>query len=230
VSMMSSRVPTNRPSSIPPPSRPSSPPLEGVRVVPLPEGVRALTLADGAREAMLAILGGIGAGWGKREVADWLTGPYRTLTALATTLEIPEDSSTFRRLPRRSVAAERLDVVLRAAKEELLATLIMAAPPDTDVRFAHRAVKAGHVVRARDTKGRGGWTPVDAPGMLLADRILSLASVDYLMRPADYLALLSVCGVCQAVAFDAQVRVRGACSKHSRSTDPPPPSPPPATR
>jgi hypothetical protein len=53
--------------------------------------------------------------------------------------------------------------------------------------------------------------------MLLAERIVSLISVDYLMRPADYLALLSVCGVCQAVSFDAQVRVRGHCPQHRAS-------------
>ena len=164
---------------------------------------------------MLAILRGIGAGWGKREVAKWLAGPYRALTSLATEPEAPEDSRTFRRLPTSlSVDATRLDDVLRAAKEDLLATLILAAPPDSDVRFSTRAVTAGHVVRTRDAGGRGGWAPVDAPGMLLADRIASLVSVDYLMRPADYLALLSVCGLCQAVSFDAQVRVRGQCAAH----------------
>jgi hypothetical protein len=53
--------------------------------------------------------------------------------------------------------------------------------------------------------------------MLFADRILSLVSVDYLMRPADYLALLSVCGLCQEVSFDAQIRVRGHCPAHRAS-------------
>jgi hypothetical protein len=116
------------------------------------------------------------------------------------------------------VRPERLEDVVRAAKEEVLATLILAAPPDSDVRFTHRAITSGHVVRMRDAFGRAGWTPVDAPRMLLADRILSLASVDYLMRPADYLALLSVCGICQAVSFDAQVRVRGHCPQHRKSS------------
>ena len=191
--------------------------MDGVRVVALPEDVRALAVAENAREAMLAILRGIGAGWGKRELAGWLAGPYCAVTAFAATLEAPEDSTTFRRFPK-GVAPARLEGVLRQAKEEVLATLIMAAPPDSDVRFSHRAVSAGYVVRTRDSHGRGGWTPVDAPGMLLADRIVSLVSVDYLMRPADYLALLSVCGICQAVSFDAQVRVRGHCPQHRRSS------------
>jgi hypothetical protein len=167
---------------------------------------------------MLAILRGIDAGWGKKDLAEWLSGPYRTVTSYAAIQgDAPEDSSTFRRPPRTLVHA-RLDAVLKAAKEEVLATLIMAAPPDSDVAFSHRAVGAGYVVRTRDAQGRAGWAPVDAPRMLLPDRILSLVSVDYLMRPADYLALLSVCGMCQAVSFDAQVRVSGHCPKHRRAS------------
>ena len=188
-------------------------------MVTLPDHVRALEIADGARDAMLALLGGIGAGWGKREVAEWLAIPYAELTAFAEgddDFEI-DDSSTFRRLPSK-VAPARLEEVLRGAKEETLATLILAAPPGSDVRFTARAMTAGHVVRTRDATGRGGWAPVDAPGMLLVDRILSLASADYLMRPADYLARLSVCGICQAVSFDAQMRVRGHCTRHRRSS------------
>lgn len=181
--------------------------------MPLPEGVRAHAIADTAREAVLAILRGVDAGWTKRDLARWLAGPYCQLTSFASA---PDDSDTFRRAPKKLIP-ERLEAVLRNAKEEVLATLIMAAPPDSDVRFTQRAVLAGHLVRSRDTSGRGGWVPVDAPGMLLADRILSLVSVDYLMRPADYLALLSVCGLCQAVSFDAQVRVKGHCTAHRRS-------------
>src|SRR5207253_5308906 len=151
--------------------------------------------------------------WGKRELAEWLIGPYRQLTAYSAEPIEDEVSATFLRRPKK-VNGSRLDDVLRAAKEEVLATLLMAAPPDSDVRFAQRAISQGHVTRTRDTSGRGGWAPVDVPGMLLGDRILSLVTVDYLMRPADYLALLSVCGVCQAVSFDAQVRVRGHCLAH----------------
>ena len=199
-------------SSPPPPSRPSSPPLEGIRTVLLPDGMRALDVADKARDALLQLLRGVGNGWQKRDVARWLTGPYHEVTAFAAVQEDPEDSTTFRRVPRR-VATEALDDVLRGAKEELLATLILAAPPDSDVRFSQRAILAGHVVRTRDSRGRGGWTAVDAPRMRLSDRVVSLAAVDYLMRPADYLALLSVCGLCQAVSFDAQDRVRGHCTR-----------------
>jgi hypothetical protein len=211
--------PPSRPSrTSSPPSRPSSPPLEAVRVVTLPADVRAFTIADLARDAMLGILRGIGDGWTKRDVAAWLAGPYRAITSFAPSEPEDVDESRVERTSRVSmVVPARLDDVLRTAKEEVLATLILAAPPDSDIRFAHRAVAAGHVVRTRDAQGRGGWTPVDAPKMLLADRVTSLAAVDYLMRPADYLALLSVCGVCQAVSFDAQVRVRGRCSKHTRS-------------
>jgi hypothetical protein len=190
--------------------------MEGVRVAILPEEARAVTVADASREAMLAFLRGTDAGWNKRDIAHWLAGPYRAVTSFAATPEIPDNSSTFRR-PPKALVPDKLDAVLKSAKEEVLATLILAAPPDSDVRFSHRAVAAGHVIRTRDAQGRAGWAPVDAPRMLLAERVLSLISVDYLMRPADYLALLSVCGVCQAVSFDAQVRVRGHCAEHRRS-------------
>jgi hypothetical protein len=194
-----------------------------VRVIALPAEVRAVAVAESAREAMLAMIRGVGEGWGKREVAAWLAVPYAEVTAFAAVqdeeeeIEEIEDSSTFRRRPT-TVGMARLDEVLRTAKEEVLATLILAAPPDSDVRFTNRAISSGHVVRTKDATGRGGWAPVDAPGMLLLDRILSLATVDYLMRPADYLALLSVCGICQGVSFDAQVRVRGHCPKHRKSS------------
>lgn len=193
------------------------------RVVPrialLKEGVSAMHIADVARQGFLSFIRGAGTTWGKRDIVQWLRGPYAELTAHTAPLaqaEDLDDSSTFVRVQKR-VSAVRLDNVLFAAKEEVLATLLMAAPPDSDVRFATRAMESGHVARTRDTAGRGGWAPVDVPGMLLKDRVLSLVSVDYLMRPADYLALLSVCGICQAVSFDAQARVAGQCSLHRRS-------------
>jgi hypothetical protein len=178
--------------------------------------VRAVHVADASREALLAFLRGTEAGWGKRELAHWLAGPYRAVTSFAATPDVPESSSTFRR-PPKTLVPDRLEAVIKLAKEETLATLILAAPPDSDVRFSQRAVLAGHVIRTRDAQGRAGWAPVDAPRMLLTERIVSLVSVDYLMRPADYLALLSVCGMCQAVSFDAQVRVRGHCPAHGPS-------------
>lgn len=195
-----------------------------MRVVLLPENVSATMVADVSREAMLALVRGAGKGWGKRELAQWLAGPYRLMTAYAAeappVVAAPDPHRAARATPRWrvSVSTARLHDVVAAAKEEVLATLLMAAPPDSDVRFAQRAIAKGHVVRSRDRAGRGGWVPVDAKGMLLAERILSLVSVDYLMRPADYLALLSVCGRCEAVSFDAQVRVRGHCAQHRRSS------------
>lgn len=189
------------------------------RIAILPEGTSAMHVADSARQGFLSFVRGAGSKWGKRDIAQWLQGPYRDLTSHTASLvhgDDLDDSATFVRVQKR-VSAVRLDNVLFAAKEEVLATLLMAAPPDSDVRFATRAMTAGHVARTRDAQGRGGWAPVDLPGMLLKDRVLSLVSVDYLMRPADYLALLSVCGICQAVSFDAQSRVSGQCSLHRPS-------------
>jgi hypothetical protein len=191
------------------------PQLDKVRVVDLPSWVSAGIVADVARAALTSFLSGVGLAegegrWTKRDVAEWLAGPYSALTSYAGSVD---DSSTFKRIAA-PVVAQKLEDVLRAAKEEVLATLIMAAPPDNNVQFSHRAIQEGHVVRTRDRQGRSGWAPVDLPGMLLADRVLSMVVVDYLMRPADYLALLSVCGVCQAVSFDAQTRVRGRCLAH----------------
>jgi hypothetical protein len=209
-----------------------------MRVVLLPENVSATMVADVSREAMLALIRGAGKGWDKRELAQWLAGPYRLMTSYASAppgeaapavagpaalapaaTRGAAHARARSATPRaRAVSAARLHDVVAAAKEEVLATLLMAAPPDSDVRFAERSIARGHVVRTRDRAGRGGWAPVNATGMLLAERILSLVSVDYLMRPADYLALLSVCGRCEAVSFDAQVRVKGHCPQHRRSS------------
>ena len=199
-----------------------APSLRAVRaplpITKLPDTVSAMTVASVGRQAFIAFLQGVGGAWEKKDIAAWLRGPYAELTSYTAGLLETEDqdSSTFVRI--RNVNAKKLDDVLRAAKEEVLATLLMAAPPDSDVRFADRAIAAGHVSRTRDKNGRGGWAPIDAPGMLLHERVLSLVSVDYLMRPSDYLALLSVCGVCQAVSFDAQMRVRGHCIVHRKSS------------
>jgi hypothetical protein len=188
-------------------------------VVLLPENVTTMMLADVSRQAILSLVSGTGAGWGKRELAQWLAGPYRLLTSYAQGIHaVPEPRTSSIPPSLTPLPLARVNDLLGAAKEELLATLLMAAPPDSDVSFADRAIAKGHLVRTRDRGGRGGWAPVDAKGMLLADRLLSLVAVDYLMRPADYLALLSVCGRCQAVSFDAQARVRGHCPSHRRSS------------
>jgi hypothetical protein len=187
------------------------------RVVRLPEGTSARAIAEVSREAVVAFTRGAGKAWAKRDLGGWLAGPYRSLTAFAAGDEAPPSrppSSGKLRAAPRITAAEKIDSLLSGANEEVLATLMMAAPPTLDLGFIERAIRAGHVTRSRDAAGRIGWVPIDMRGMSLADRILSLVTVDYLMRPGDYVALLSVCGVCQVVSFDAQTRMRGRCGAH----------------
>jgi hypothetical protein len=185
--------------------------------VVLPDNLTTMAIANTCRCAVLAFLAGA-SDWGKRDLAEWLHVRYRALTSHAANQGIvttpDQESGTFSRRPRIADTAKVTDVV-HAAKEDLLATLLGLAL-ESDERFARHAITAGHVVRTRDRAGRGGWAPVDAPGMRFTDRLLSLLAVDYWMRPADYMALLSVCGACGAVAFDAQARVRGECLAHAR--------------
>ena len=94
-------------------------------------------------------------------------------------------------------------------------TTLRLAPQNAS--FARSALHAGYVRRSRDTAGRAGYVPVDHERMRLSDRVLSLAAVDYLMRPSDYLALLTVCKVCEKITFDPHTRARGLCHAHAPS-------------
>ena len=171
-------------------------------------------MAAACRDALQEFLDG-SAHWGKSGLALWLAGPYRLLTRFAPRVDSAVHESDV--APASSDAlleSASVESIVEIARREILTTLRVVTPPQSNVSFAHTAVYAGAVARSRDAASALGWVPIDRARMRLADRVLSLAAVDYLMRPTDYLALLSVCKLCAAVSFDGTARAHGYCPVH----------------
>ena len=70
-----------------------------------------------------------------------------------------------------------------------------------------RGLISGTVVRVEDGNREPAWAPANGTTRL-AERVLSLFAVDYLVRPGDYETRLTICATCKQVSFD------GPCSAH----------------
>jgi hypothetical protein len=175
-------------------------------------GVTAVSIAVEARDAGLAFLDGSASRWGKRDLADWLSGPYAAITSYA--------GARHHRQRRASDSiGDELDIapILLDARWHVLAELEAAALPFGQPEFAERLLARGYVVPARADDGIA-WLPIDGDGRLWT-RVLSLFAADALARPRDYASALYVCHRCESVVFDAFARQRGNCGHHE--TDPP---------
>ncbi|HWL89629.1 MAG TPA: hypothetical protein VNO21_27690, partial [Polyangiaceae bacterium] len=75
-----------------------------------------------------------------------------------------------------------------------------------DPAFADECVRAGFVAPLKLSSGRVLYVAMNHKSLRLADRVLSLFAADYLMRPQDYRAKLSVCEYCRAVSFEKECR------------------------
>ncbi len=193
-----------------------APPLLDPRpAVDLPDGLTTLAIAEACREAIVSFVVGSATSWGKSGLAVWLAGPYRLLIRHAPRVEGPPRKSDLVPASIRSqLASQSVEAIVASTRQEVLTTLKLARD---NASFARSALHAGYVRRSRDTSGRSGYVPVDHERMRLSDRVLSLAAVDYLMRPSDYLALLTVCKVCEKITFDPHTRARGLCHAHAPS-------------
>ncbi len=189
----------------------------------LPDGVAVTDVAARCRGAVLMLLesespvGDHGARqppWGKQELAQWLTGPYRWPTSFAKPREIGMPPSS-RRMP---IPVDRLEELLADTRSEVQAAFARVAE-STDISFSYAAIHGGFIERCQDDQGTKGWVPVDRQGMRLSERAISLIAVDYLVRPGDYLGLISVCKECSRVSFDALCRVKQACHRHRASQE-----------
>lgn len=177
--------------------------------------------ADACRAAGLALLEGAQHGWGKRELAAWLTGPYARVSAA---LGVPAPSS---RVPETS-PAHSSGIVRSGAVEELLDLVriaVSSALKDLSVgetSCVTETIRSQSIVSGRDARGLV-WMPADRPRMRLEARVLSLFVVDYLLRPEPYEKELAVCGDCDAVSFDGAGRSCAICNdrghpSHVRAT------------
>lgn len=178
-------------------------------------------VAEACRSTALRYLDGARAGWEKKELVDWLVGPYRRLTLLRYSVaELAwADVLDAREAPpsSRPVTQLRVQDMIERARLEVTERLDAFAQSDDAALFVLDARDSRAVIRCRDARGREGFLPVDRPGMRLADRVLSLLATDYLLRPVDYDELCTVCGRCQTITFDAEARRLGACTTHATS-------------
>jgi hypothetical protein len=95
-------------------------------------------------------------------------------------------------------AVERILLNTRERILEMLATNPRTWESSSGV--ARAAVDSGLVVGVHDGIGGIGYSPLDAPGMRMFDRVASLFIADYLTRPRDYDSL-SICADCGEVSF-----------------------------
>lgn len=178
----------------------------------LPDGISVTDVAARCRGAVLMLLESEHAPWGKQELANWLAGPYRTTVSFgaARPLGIPPSS---RRMP---IQVDKLEDLLAEARAEVRSAFTRIAET-TDISFSYAAIQGGFIERCQDEYGTKGWVPVDRQGMRFSERAISLIAVDYLVRPADYMGLISVCKDCARISFDALCRARQQCPRHRPS-------------
>lgn len=175
------------------------------RVQPLGGGVRVRDVADACRSAGLAFAWSASL-WGKRELAQWLVGPYARAVA---TIVLPE----ARRFPGvdEPIAAETIALLLENAHVQLLDGLRRTWAWRADSDFVRAMIDQGMVAGVTDDTGAFGYAPVDAPNMRLVDRARSLFLADWLTRPHDY-ASFAVCNHCGAATFDFGESHRDECA------------------
>jgi hypothetical protein len=192
-------------------------PTKPKNAFPLLSDEDAELVAEECRSALLAFMNGAlearnapgrERGWTKRELAEWLTGPYTDAT---------------RHHPRgaryaASGAVDRIDASVDELVENVrlsaLAALADAVAGRED--FVADAIRGGAIAEAKTQAGGKLWVPVDGRHRLEL-RVYSLIAVDYCTRPRDYRRLLFICPECESVAFDEDLKKRGRCGTHPRT-------------
>lgn len=168
------------------------------RLCTLLPGCRVRDVADACRSAGLGFAWSAHHGWGKRELAQWLVGPYAQAAGATRALR---HSGMRRAVTHRPLDEADVTELLTNARREILDVLRNAWTWPADPGFARARVDEGLVAGIVDETSELGYAPVDAPGMRLVDRVRSLFIADYLTRPGDY-AAFAVCEDCEGATFD----------------------------
>lgn len=176
------------------------------RCVALDAGVTVKDVADAARSAALGFAWGADRGWGRRELARWLVGPY----ARAVSVSHAARSGVRRGFTERPLAEDTVKHLLRRSHAYLLDGLRSAATWRRDAAFAREMIDEGFVVGLTDESSAIGYAPLDAFDMRLVDRVRSLFVADFLTRPADY-DHFAVCETCGGATFDRLASHRNEC-------------------
>ncbi len=195
----------------------------------LKPGTRVFDVADACRDAALAFAWS-GHFWTKRELAEWLVGPYAraviairwglpTQTPIGRTSQPPASGVHAVSRSHRadgSIPAASIARLLASAHAEILDLLRQVWSWRNDASFAREAIDEGLVAGVIDERGAIGYAPIDTPRMRLADRVRSLFLADYLTRPEAYESF-AVCPRCDGATFDFYVPYEGAHEGAHRS-------------
>jgi hypothetical protein len=195
--------------------------------IELMRGVDIVSVADACRNATLQFLRGVDAGWGKRELARWLLGPYHQLSALRLSGSPPARTSSGvfpRAKASRAVSESEAQRVMREAQEGALGIISRFENRDPRVdTFIWRLQSRGIFERVADATGARGLVPNEIVPQHLSERVLSLIAVDYVARPFDYEDRVAICRRCGDVSFGEQARNDGDCGAHRLSSVEPDP-------
>ncbi len=177
----------------------------------LASGVSARDVAHASRSVALAFLNGVAGGWGKAELAAWLSGPYAGVTRFAAgPTHGQSDPPAGQSAP--PLGADDIATVLRDARWRALAALEAAS--GTGANYATTARARGLVVPCLDDGGHHGFAAASATNARLHDRVLALFAVDRLVNPTLHRDALYVCSRCERVVVDAATKERGVCTAH----------------
>jgi hypothetical protein len=180
------------------------------RCIALEAGVTVQDIAEAARSAALGFAWGADHGWGRRELARWLVGPYAHSVAVSHVAR----SGVRRAFTERPLAEDTVKHLLRRSHAYLLDGLRSASTWRRDAAFAREMIDEGFVVGVVDESSAIGYAPLDAFDMRLVDRVRSLFVADFLTRPADY-DDFAVCDTCGAATFDGIEAHASLCGAES---------------
>ena len=168
------------------------------RLCALLPGIRVNDVADACRSAALGFAWSAHHGWGRRELARWLAGPYAQAAAPTRSLR---SSGLRRAVIHRPLDEATIEDLLTAARAEIIEMLRSVWSWTDDAAFVRARIGEGMVAGIVDESSGLGFAPVDNPNMRLVERVRSLFVADYLTRPADY-AAFAVCDDCDGATFD----------------------------
>jgi hypothetical protein len=179
-------------------NRMAAPAPSDARLCPLLPGIRVADVADACRSAALGFAWSAHNGWGRRELARWLVGPYAHAVAATRTLR---GSGVRAAVVRREIDEETIEGLLAATHAEIIEMLRGMWSWNNDAAAVRASIGEGLVAGIVDEASELGFAPVDNMRMRLVERVRSLFVADYLTRPSDY-AAFAVCDDCDGATFD----------------------------
>ena len=187
-------------------------------------GVTAKDLAYDCRRAVIAFCRGVSGGWTKRELAEWLAGPYAAIAHLTSSEDTPPPpsvrppSSQRHETPVPGLADGRIMSLLDPAWQDAI-SCIEACANGSEPLFVDEAAEWGTLARLVDDDGVLPFAPVHRSALSPAPRSQSLRLCGPLVPPEDSRGELQVCSHCSVVLLGDADRRRGQCADHQRRSD-----------